>query len=50
MGIDVQGVPGEWSFYWPGSVVAWNVREVIAVWVALRDVYIQPPDVILEGP
>lgn len=44
LGIDAIGVPAYHGRYWPGSWIAWNIRETLANVLAFIDLYISPPD------
>ncbi len=43
LGIDAVGVASVHGNYWPGSTIAWNIRESLATILAFKDVYLGPP-------
>jgi len=50
LGLDVEGVSADLREYRQRSLVWWNLREMFATLVALWEVHVQPPEVILGDP
>jgi vancomycin permeability regulator SanA len=50
LGLDVEGVSADLREYRQRSLLWWNLREMFATLVALWEVHVQPPEVILGDP
>jgi len=50
LGLEVEGVSADLREYRQRSLVWWNLREMFATLVALWEVHVQPPEVILGDP
>jgi SanA protein len=50
LGMEAFGVEANNHQYWRGSVLTWNIREMLATWGAFLDVYVNNPEPVLGKP